>query len=56
MPVYLKTIISLIVAATAAIAYYAGLDARAVVTGVAALMIVSIWLFPEARSRKGSTD
>ncbi len=55
MPTYLKIIICLIVAAVAALVYVVGINAREVVLGIAALMIVAIWLFPEARGGKGST-
>lgn len=55
MPAYLKIIICLIVAAAAALTYYSGINAREVVLGIAALMIVAIWMFPEARGGKGST-
>jgi hypothetical protein len=56
VPAYLKTIICFIVAAVAALAYYAGIGAREVVLGIAVLMIIAIWLFPEASGGKGSTD
>ena len=55
MPNYLKIIICLIVAAVAGLVYAVGINAREVVLGIAALMIVAIWLFPEARGGKGST-
>ena len=55
MPTYLKIIICMIVAAVAGLVYYVGINAREVVLGVAILMIVAIWLFPEARGGKGST-
>ena len=55
MPTYLKIIICLIVAAVAALVYVVDINAREVVLGIAALMIVAIWLFPEARGGKGST-
>lgn len=55
MPSYLKIIICLIVAAVAAPTYFAGINAREVVLGIAVLMIVAIWLFPEAEGGKGST-
>ena len=48
MPAYLKTIICLIVAAVAALVYYAGINAREIVLGIAVLMVVAIWMFPEA--------
>jgi len=56
MPAYLKIIICLIVAAAAATTYYAGINAREVVLGIAALMIVAIWLFPEASGGKRSAN
>jgi hypothetical protein len=52
MPGYLKAIISLLVAGTGAIAYYAGIQAREFALLVAAAMIVAIWLFPEAGGKK----
>ena len=55
MPNYLKIIICLIVAAVAGLVYYVGINAHEVVLGIAALMIVAIWLFPEASGGKGST-
>ena len=54
MPTYLKIIICLIVAAVAALVYVVGINAREVVLGIAALMIVAIWLFPEARGNQAS--
>lgn len=56
MPTYLKIIICLIVAVVAGLVYYIGINAREVVLGVAALMIIAIWMFPEARGGKGSTS
>ena len=56
MPTYLKIIICLIVAAVAGLVYYIGINAREVVLGVAALMIIAIWMFPEASGGKGSTS
>ena len=56
MPVYLKTIICLIVAVVAGLVYYKGIAAREVALGIAALMIIAIWMFPEARGGKGSAD
>ncbi|NKB57299.1 MAG: hypothetical protein GKS00_13310 [Alphaproteobacteria bacterium] len=53
MPTYLKIIICLIVATAAALTYYVGINAKEVVLGVAALMIIAIWLFPEASGGKG---
>lgn len=56
MPNYLKIIICLIVAAVAGLVFHLGINAREVVLGIAALMIVAIWMFPEARGGKGSTS
>jgi hypothetical protein len=55
MPNYLKIIICLVVATLAGLVYYIGINAREIVIGIAALMMVAIWLFPEARGGKGST-
>jgi len=56
MPNYLKIIICLIVAAVAGLVFHIGINAREVVLGIAVLMIVAIWMFPEARGGKGSTS
>jgi hypothetical protein len=56
VPNYLKTIICIIVAAAAGLTYYMGINAREVVLGIAALMIVAIWLFPEASGGKGTSS
>ena len=56
MPNYLKIIICLIVAAVAGLVFHLGINAREVVLGISALMIVAIWMFPEARGGKGSTS
>ncbi len=56
MPNYLKIIICLTVAAAAGLTYYVGINAREVVLGIAALMIIAIWMFPEASGGKGTTD
>ena len=55
MPNYLKFAISLIVAAIAALAFYLGLKAGGVILGLAAGMVVSIWLFPEAKRQDPSS-
>jgi hypothetical protein len=56
MPGYLKAIISLLVAGTAAAAYYAGIEAREAALALAAAMIVAIWLFPEAGEKKDAAQ
>jgi hypothetical protein len=56
VPAYLKIIICVVVAIVAAIAYLAEINAREAALAVAVLMIAAIWLFPEARGGKGSTD
>lgn len=52
MPDHLKLVISAIVAATAAAAFYFDPAADWLLPALAGLMIFAIWLFPETKSEK----
>ena len=53
MPVYLKFVISVMVAIVAWAAYSSGVKGGIVIPILAAMMIVAVWLFPEARRLPG---
>jgi len=53
MPIYLKFIISVMVAMVAWAAYSYGVKGGIVIPILAAMMICAVWLFPEARRLPG---
>jgi hypothetical protein len=58
MPAYLKLILSILVAIVAAVVHWTQAEAGQgfnswLVLGLAAFMILAVWLFPEPRRRTG---
>ena len=56
MPVYLKIIISVLVALVAWAAHHFGVEGGLVLPVLAAMMIIAVWLFPETRRLPGEEN
>ena len=56
MPVYLKIIISVLVALVGWAAHHFGVEGGLVIPVLAAMMIIAVWLFPETRRLPGEEN
>ena len=56
MPVYLKIIISVLVALVAGAAHHFGVEGGLVIPVLAAMMIIAVWVFPETRRLPGEEN